>query len=322
MIGQRAFRWAAATSFGVAILVVGCGGGGGGKQEVVVASVVVPNGQAVQVDQLKFLSVQAYDAGGGTISLSNADFTWSVQNGGTFLSFQPDGRARGLATGTATVVATAKGVTSAPASVSVTAANGCSSGSYTPNYFDDINTPDIPNVSGSFRHWTHAPLKIYFHVDSHWTQTLQDIFKQGVTQWNASTSNGISVEYTANAAEADITVQFLPSSSLPGNAIGVTYSTFDPTTREMSGASVQIADDLGPASVTLSTCSHEYGHALGIGGHSPNDTDLMYYAENGTSAPNARDLNTMKTNYCNFFPWSRSRAPSGALVTERIICKH
>ena len=312
-----------AAACGIACLVIGCGGGGGGgsSTNTTVTSIVIPSGQAVQVDQLKYLSAQAYNASGGTVSLSTTAYTWSVQSGSTFLSFQSDGRALGLAEGTATVVASARGVTSSPATITITpASSGCTATTYSPNYYTDILTPGTPNVSGNFRKWTHTPLTMSFKVDSNWTQKLQDQFKEGVAQWQAATANGIAVTYVDASADADIAVEFVPSTSLPGNAIGITYATFDSTTFEMVSALVQVSNDLTPDSVSLATCSHELGHALGIGGHSPNDADLMYYAENGTSNTTARDLNTLRTVYCNTFPATASRSAKGRIVTERIVC--
>lgn len=58
---------------------------------------------------------------------------------------------------------------------------------------------------------------------------------------------------------------------------------------------------LGPdqsASYTLATARHELGHALGIWGHSPRETDAMYFSQVRDSPEiSARDVNTLKQIY-------------------------
>jgi hypothetical protein len=319
VLNVKAMRWTATVGAAVALGIWGCGGGGGGETRTV-ASVAVAEGQSIGVNQTKYLTATALDAQGQTISTSPTSFKWRVQTGSSFLRFQSDGRAVGVAQGVPTVVASLNGVESAPTAVTVTPtpSGGCTSTTYQPNYVDAILTPNIPNVSGNFRFWTRTPLRIRFVRDANWTQALEATFRLGMQQWQAATSNGIAFVDTEDTNANDIQVRFRPAAELPSTAIGVTYATYDPTTREMSFARIEIANDLETTAMSLSTCSHELGHALGIGGHSPNENDLMFYAENGTTTTTTRDLNTLRTVYCDVFPGSATRSASRNLVTEVI----
>lgn len=314
-------RWGAVGSAVLAVGVWGCGGGGGGGGGATIASIRVGAGQSIAVNQTKYLVATALDANGNTVTTSPTSFTWQVATGNNFLTFQGDKRAVGVAEGTPTITASIGTIVSPAQTVTVVpATTGCTSATYAPNYYDAILTQGTPNVSGNFRFWTKTPLKIRFVRDSNWSQNLEDIFMQGVAQWQAATSNGIDIQVTENDAEDDIEIRYLPAAELPGSAIGVTYATFDSQTLEMASARIDIANDLESNATSLTTSSHELGHALGIGGHSPNDTDLMYYAENGTTTTTVRDLNTLKTVYCNVFPRPSTRSATRNLVTERIFC--
>jgi predicted Zn-dependent protease len=49
---------------------------------------------------------------------------------------------------------------------------------------------------------------------------------------------------------------------------------------------------------TLATARHELGHALGIWGHSPLETDTMYFSQVSNPPPiSTRDINTLKRVY-------------------------
>ncbi len=91
----------------------------------------------------------------------------------------------------------------------------------------------------------------------------------------------------------------------------------------MTHADMEIGiKNVGAADVQC-VAAHEFGHALGIDGHSDNSSDLMYAVHViGEPCPlTQHDLNTMKTGYCGVFSRAAGphRRPSGP---ESIVTIH
>ncbi|MFM7577555.1 MAG: matrixin family metalloprotease, partial [Microcystaceae cyanobacterium] len=60
---------------------------------------------------------------------------------------------------------------------------------------------------------------------------------------------------------------------------------------------IEIKPGLGRES-TLATARHEFGHALGIWGHSPNPQDVLYVSATKETPPiSTRDVNTLMKIY-------------------------
>ena len=65
-----------------------------------------------------------------------------------------------------------------------------------------------------------------------------------------------------------------------------------------------------PEADYIPTGCHEMGHALGIGGHSPNNLDIMYFTGNLSGQLTTPDLNTLRTCYCDFTSTPITTQPS------------
>lgn len=79
--------------------------------------------RTIRVSENKQLFAYAADEEGNPVVVSEGSFTFTVASGGQHLSVTPNGAASGLELGTATVVATADGIVSAPETVTVIAEN-------------------------------------------------------------------------------------------------------------------------------------------------------------------------------------------------------
>lgn len=202
------------------------------------------------------------------------------------------------------------GTTSTTSTTSTTATGYQCFADYTPNYSNDIKTSTNPNVEGSFYGWAKLPIKVYFPIDANWTQARQDATTAGFDGWAATMGFSNFYVLTSTSSDALMTVTF--NDSLGTGVLGVTEGSVNSSTQLLTSCTMKIWKSRTLPQIQQ-TAAHEFGHAMGMFGHSPDSLDLMYYAATPLSPdlPTLNDRNTLKGNYCNNF---FSRAPARAQV--------
>jgi len=183
----------------------------------------------------------------------------------------------------------------------------CSLATFTPNYAASVT---------SLLTWPSFPVRVFFIPDANLTANRKNSALAGFNQWVTATSSTITFQEVSSAPNADITVKFDPTTSN-----GLTELHF--TGQQMQSADMTVGVRNLAESDIQCVAAHEFGHALGINGHSPDSGDLMYAVHIvGTSCPvTTRDLNTIKTGYCDLFMPRGVHVPSrnrGQVSTVRI----
>jgi hypothetical protein len=112
------------------------------------------------------------------------------------------------------------------------------------------------------------PLKVFVNTQSslYSPQYLQYI-AWSLNSWSQALYGRLSYQFTPNRYEADITVDWVPRFSDQYIA-GL-------TTFQVGHADIQIKTVGVPEKDIKANIIHEFGHALGIAGHSENDNDIM-----------------------------------------------
>ena len=195
------------------------------------------------------------------------------------------------------------GGSNGPATVSATAIprpsnnnnvpGNCTNSTYTPNYTTSVR----------LLRWTLFPLRIYFKRDSNYSAARQALAVEGFNRWIAATgSNGFTYNIVSTESASNVTVDFYKFTGGAGDTLGTTVVSYYDSSSTIEGADISLGIT-GNRENDVLTATHEMGHCLGIFGHSPNRTDLMYFEGNDQTGGNitALDLNTVLTAYCGKF---------------------
>ena len=160
-------------------------------------------------------------------------------------------------------------------------------------------------------HWPRFPLRVCFMPGELATPTREAATRAGFDEWGSATHQFVRYVVVSDPAQADVLVAFLPESSVPGKgrATGNTGFTFSGLV--LKKARIRLATGGAAPADLQATAAHEFGHALGIDGHSDDPADLMFPVlerETPLSADtpmssltphvlSVRDLNTLKICY-------------------------
>lgn len=175
--------------------------------------------------------------------------------------------------------------------------------------------------------WTadRMPIKIFISSGDK-TSGYRPVFRTFITkafdEWVEASKGKLSWLEVSSADKADITISWTSSvTERPeGTEAGKTscFTRLNTVTRKgtIFGAKMQLLTELPDRKFSdeevEKTCLHEAGHALGLQGHSPSRTDIMYYAVSPAQTPvlTDRDRNTMSALY-EGYPTANAMALGG-----------
>jgi Matrixin. len=165
----------------------------------------------------------------------------------------------------------------------------CSADTFTPNY--------VPLLE-RLLYWERFPVTVYFERDANYSDYYRTLALQGFDQWVEATGYVVRYRQVDSSDGAQIRVVFKPDTRN-----GLTTYTYYPSSGKLISAKVEIGVRGNNPIDIRSVAAHEFGHAIGIGGHSQNPDDMMYpnFVSNVPLQITPSDLNTVKTAYCNYF---------------------
>lgn len=180
------------------------------------------------------------------------------------------------------------------------------------NYFDEIE----PHLAG-YLIWSYFPVKVYLQsADADLSpagltqfQEWQKAAKMAIALWNPY----LPLTEVDSPENADIFIyrrypefkaEINPKTglyNLPRAKAATTTVKFYLTETQPPQLRHRMTIEVNPHQTydyLVSNITHEFGHALGIWGHSSNNTDIMYYSH-GREIPSIspQDINTLKKIY-------------------------
>lgn len=197
------------------------------------------------------------------------------------------------------------------ASTSTGATDGCVTKAFAPNYSGD--TDPKTGKANVLRTWNSLPARIYFAPGALLTPARQSAALAGFDWWVAAENGAVSYSITTDAASANITVSFEQSGETEYGAL-TTYQYDAGNHLTQASITFNVAYINRDALLTPAA-AHEFGHALGIDGHSVNTADVMAYSAGvyNLTGLSTRDINTIKTDYqCG----AAARSPSARKKDE------
>ncbi len=165
------------------------------------------------------------------------------------------------------------------------------------DYFDEIQPPKVGHLV-----WSRFPIRVYVEPNSQQDFNWYQKVVSAVWEWNRY----LPLELVEDSNKADIQVIRRRPPLQPGNLrassaearFQVFLNQLDDGTQMLSHRFTIWLSPTQTGKYVTSAARHEFGHALGIWGHSPTETDVMYFAQVREPPPiSARDINTLKRIY-------------------------
>lgn len=171
-----------------------------------------------------------------------------------------------------------------------------------------LQTGDYYNemVCGRAERWSvnHFPLRVYVSRSggAGYKPTFPALFHQAMQEWSTNTRNKLSFVLVNSPNAADITVEWVPTTTAAECGDTITRWVPDGNGNSwITSAQVKIGtwnNGPTPDAEIAKICLHELGHAIGLK-HSSNACDIMYFQSNQqqvcTLGP--RDAATIKRLY-------------------------
>ncbi len=170
---------------------------------------------------------------------------------------------------------------------------------FLPNYVHEID-PQTGKVNQLY-HWAIFPVKVAFISNSGLTADRENEAVNGFDQWVKVTNQFISYQLVSDPSEADITVAFIAQGN-NGRGGSTGYTADD--NRNLQHADIVLnLTYLSQLSNVMPIAMHEFGHALGIAGHSNTSSDIMSVLSNiyTLKQPSQRDINMLLTGYTSSY---------------------
>jgi len=169
------------------------------------------------------------------------------------------------------------------------------------DYFSQVNPIQV-----GYLVWSQFPVRVYVEppkvVNAKQAEEWVNSVLQAVQEWNVY----LPLVVVKQPEDADITImrkapplQTSPNSKIPrARSAQTTYEFYVSKNNLLSHRFTILLSPSQTGQYLLAATRHEFGHALGIWGHSPQPSDALYFSQVRNPPPiSPRDVNTLKRVY-------------------------
>ncbi|MEH2322618.1 MAG: peptidase [Nostoc sp.] len=168
------------------------------------------------------------------------------------------------------------------------------------DYFSQVTPTQV-----GYLVWSQFPVRVYVEppkgISEKQAQAWVNAVLQGVQEW----SNYLPLTVVEQSEIADITIarkapplQISPGSNITrARSAQTTYELYT-SNKVLSHRFTILLSPSQTGEYLIAATRHEFGHALGIWGHSPLQTDALYFSQVRNPSPiSPRDVNTLRRVY-------------------------
>ncbi len=168
------------------------------------------------------------------------------------------------------------------------------------DYFFQVTTTQV-----GYLVWSQFPVRVYVEPPKAISEKQAQAWVNGVLQGVQEWSTYLPLTIVEQPEIADITIarkapplQISPGSNIPrARSAQTTYELYT-SKKVLSHRFTILLSPSQTGEYLIAAARHEFGHALGIWGHSPLQTDALYFSQVRNPSPiSHRDLNTLKRVY-------------------------
>ncbi|MEH2218029.1 MAG: peptidase [Nostoc sp.] len=168
------------------------------------------------------------------------------------------------------------------------------------DYFSQVTTTQV-----GYLVWSQFPIRVYVESPKTVNEKQAQVWINGVLQGVHEWSNYLPLTIVEQPEIADITIarkapplQISPGSNIPrARSAQTTYELYT-SNNVLSHRFTILLSPSQTGDYLIAATRHEFGHALGIWGHSPLQTDALYFSQVRNPSPiSPRDVNTLKRVY-------------------------
>ncbi|MGI2903042.1 peptidase [Tolypothrix sp. VBCCA 56010] len=168
------------------------------------------------------------------------------------------------------------------------------------DYFSEVKLTEV-----GYLVWSQFPVNVYVEtpkiISSEQAQAWVNTVVQAVQEWSVY----LPLEVVKKPEVANITIvrkapplQKSPNSNIPRARSALTTYEFYTNNKVLSHRFTILLSPSQTGNYLTAAARHEFGHALGIWGHSPIQSDALYFSQVRNPPPiSARDVNTLKRVY-------------------------